>query len=84
MITDWFTRVQAPSLELPNGWFGRPYDNLHQLTWADATEHKLLLELDSQLLLILTDPGDVDLDSAELPITGCAQVVLDWQSLRAP
>jgi hypothetical protein len=79
MIIDWFTRVQAASLELPNGWFGRPYDNLHQLTWAGATEHKLLLELDHQLLLILTDPGDVDLDSAELRITSCAQVVLDWQ-----
>jgi hypothetical protein len=79
MITGWFTRVQTASLELPNGWFGRPYDNFHQLTWTGATEHKLLLELDSQLLLILTDPGDVDLHLAELRITGCAQVVLDWQ-----
>lgn len=79
VITDWFTRVRVASLVLPNGWFGRPYDNLHELTWAGATRHKLLVELDSQLLLILTDPGDVDFDSAELRITGCVQVVLDWQ-----
>jgi hypothetical protein len=79
MITGWFAQVQTASLELPGGWFGRPYDNLHRPTWTGHTRHKLLLELDGHVLLIITDPGDVELHPAELRITGCAHVVLDWQ-----
>ncbi len=78
-ITDWFARVKLASVELPRGWFGRPLDNLHQLTWSAARDHKILLELDKQLLLIITDPADADATDTELRIEGCAQVTLDWQ-----
>jgi len=78
-VVTWFGRVKLASLELPRGWFGRPYDNLHQLTWSSATQHKVLLELDRQLLLIITDPGSIKECDRELRIEGCAQVTLDWQ-----
>ena len=57
-VTAWFDTVGTAGLQLPNGWFGRPYDNRHELTWSQARPHKLLLELDAQLLLVLTDPGE--------------------------
>jgi hypothetical protein len=78
-VIKWFARVKLASLEMPKGWFGRPYDNLHQLTWWGATDHKLLLELDRQLLLVITDPSAVEVTDSELRINECAQVVLDWQ-----
>ncbi|NNN21675.1 MAG: hypothetical protein HKL80_06705 [Acidimicrobiales bacterium] len=78
-IATWFAKGKQPSLELPSGWFGRPYDNLHVLTWSAATEHKVLVELDGQLLLVITDPGTVVESETELIIKDCAQVVLDWQ-----
>ncbi len=78
-LVDWFGRVKLASLELPDGWFGRPYDNLHQLTWSAATSHKLLLELDHQLLLVITDPRGMDVNESEVRLNGCLQVTLDWQ-----
>ena len=79
VIIGWFAEAELASLELPGGWFGRPYDNLHQLTWSGATKHKLLLELDGQLFLVVTDPGDVEVNDREVRIENCAQVTLDWQ-----
>ncbi len=79
VIVDWFARIKLASVELPRGWFGRPFDNLHQLTWSAALDHKVLLELDRQLLLIITDPAEAELKDTELLIQGCAQVTLDWQ-----
>jgi hypothetical protein len=78
-VIDWLARVKLASLELPLGWFGRPEDNLRQLTWSGATEHKLLLEFDGQLMLIITDPGSVEVLEWELRVEDSAQVTLDWQ-----
>ena len=78
-IQRWFEGVKLASLELPDGWFGRPHDNLHQLTWAAATKHKVLLELDDQILVILTDPGKVETLPKQLRFHDCLQVTLDWQ-----
>ena len=78
-LRQWFSRVKLASLELPHGWFGRPYDNLHQLTWSAATTHKVLLELDHQILLILTDPGPAEITSDLARIKDCLHVTLDWQ-----
>jgi hypothetical protein len=52
---------------------------MHQLTWSAARPHKLLIELDQQLLLILTEPQGVAVSPTELRITGCAQVTFDYQ-----
>jgi hypothetical protein len=78
-VVAWFSSAKLASLELPDGWFGRPHDNLHQLTWSAATGHKVLLELDRQLLLVLTEPRAAESSKMELRILDCAQVVLDWQ-----
>ena len=79
IVVEWFSRARAASLELPKGWFGRPMDNLHQLTWSAALQHKVLLELDHQVLLIMTEPQRADASDTELRIDGSASVALDWQ-----
>ena len=79
IVIEWFQKTKVAGLELPRGWFGRPLGNLHQLTWPAAREHKLLWELDRQLLLVLTEPAEAKTTPAELVIAGCARVTLDWQ-----
>jgi hypothetical protein len=78
-VGEWFATAKLAGLELPNGWFGRPYGNLHQLTWAQARGDKLLLELDGQLHLLVTKPSIVETDRACLRIGYFEQAVFDWQ-----
>jgi hypothetical protein len=35
-VRRFFAEHEVASLQLPTGWFGRPYDNFHQLTRASA------------------------------------------------
>jgi len=62
----------------PDGELGRPGDNLYRLTYLVHRPHKVLLELDEQLLLILTEPLVGEVTAARLALT-CDQVTLDWQ-----
>ena len=79
VVERWFTVVRGGSLELPKGWFGRPYDINHELTWSEARAHYIILELDELHLLILTDPTNVDATEYELKIDGATGVVFVWQ-----
>ncbi len=54
LVEEWSQKNQQFGLELPNGWFGRPYDNIHGITWTEDRKFKLLVEIDEQLLLIFT------------------------------
>ncbi len=78
-IIQWYERVKAASMELPQGWFGRPHDTWLHLTWSAATTHKLLLEFNASVLLVITDPGPIAVLDAELRIGACRQVTLDPQ-----
>ena len=46
VVTRWFT-LHRGSLELPDGWFGRPYDNRHEMTSVHEGEGMLSLVLDN-------------------------------------
>ena len=78
-ISRWFQVTRVCHLVLPDGWFGRPYDNQHRLTHLQARPHKLLMELDEQLLLIFTEIATVRLEASELILTDFQQFVFDWQ-----
>ena len=78
-VRDWLDQVKQAGLELPRGWFGRPYDNQHEHSWSAVTSSKILLELDQQILVIITEPGEVLITAGQLRIAGCRQVCLDWQ-----
>jgi len=78
-LEEWFSSAKTASMELPDGWFGRPYDNMHQLTWAAARPEKLLLELDGQLYLILSRCV-IASASPEVLELHCDQAVFDWRT----
>ena len=80
-IEQFFASVMLASLELPDGWFGgRRGENLHELTCVCARSHRLLVELDGQLLLSISGTPLVTSENGEVVITGFDQLVFDWQS----
>jgi len=78
-VLAWFREAKVASLDLPDHSFGGPGRSLHQLTRAEAWNDRLLLELDKQLLLVLTAPGEPLVAQEELVFDKYDQLVFDWQ-----
>jgi hypothetical protein len=76
-VQDWFSRSGGAGLILPTGWFGRPHDNPHRLTWSAARGRTVLLELDDRLLLIVIDP-EIEADGADITLR-FERLEFDWQ-----
>ncbi len=73
-----FCRRHRPGLKLPDGWFGRPFDNQHVLTAAREADDGLLLELDGRLRMMLRGPVEVVVDPGRrLELTGFTS--LSWE-----
>ncbi|MES2397650.1 MAG: hypothetical protein V4549_16690 [Bacteroidota bacterium] len=53
-IENWKSKNKSFGIVLPSGWFGRPYDNFHHITWIADRKFKLLIEIDEQILLVFT------------------------------
>lgn len=62
---------------LPDGWFGRPYDNIHRLSFLAIRPLWLVLELDERLLLTIREPAAVQRRDSELVISGFTSCVFD-------
>jgi hypothetical protein len=65
-------------MEMPEGWFGRPHDNCHELTWSVVRDGKLFLELDGRLHFIMIDPAIVESGKHELSIS-MSLLTFDWR-----
>jgi hypothetical protein len=77
LIEEWFRATGGGGLVLPDGWFGRPYDNIHRLTFLAIRPLWLILELDERLLLTVRDPMSVRKTDAGLVISGFSYCVFD-------
>ena len=51
VVEQWFRDQWGGSLMLPDGWYGRPYDNQHSLTSVKESGDILVLILDQKLEL---------------------------------
>lgn len=51
MIVFWFRLYRGGSLLLPDGWYGRPMDSLHQLSSISWTKDTLAVVLDGAIRL---------------------------------
>ncbi|HEX8082572.1 MAG TPA: hypothetical protein VF557_20355 [Jatrophihabitans sp.] len=60
-VNAFFAEHEVASLRLPSGWFGRPFDNWHQLTDAATDGAGVLIRLDDRQVLTL----DADSVSSE-------------------
>lgn len=65
---------------LPNGWFGRPYDNIHQLTGLLEEEDVLSLSFDGgQLILNFEGIPQIAAAHDELVFTDFRSLQFDWK-----
>ena len=79
IIQRWFARTWGGGLILPDGWFGRPYDNIHRLTDLSESPGSLHIELDNQLSLTFSGDVRVNDNGNELLIEGYSQLSFDWK-----
>jgi hypothetical protein len=79
-VIAWFAVVKLAGLELPDGWFGRPYGDLYQLTSArlDDTD-RLVIELERQLQLSFANPRRVETTPEHLLIGDFETLDFDWR-----
>ena len=77
-VREFFRRVDHAGLVLPNGWFGRPYDNLLQLTRVEADETSLLIELDGQLILTFAGEPKLTASDRGLRLSRFVSLAWDW------
>jgi hypothetical protein len=54
ILRRWLAEFDGPSLFLPWGWYGRPYDNVHELTASLLTPGQVALQFDHSLLVVAT------------------------------
>ena len=50
-VSDFFAQWGFASMKLPSGWFGRPYDNCHELTSVTHTHEAIEIILDGMQVL---------------------------------
>ncbi len=85
MVTQFFNKVEVAGLKLPNGWFGRPYDNWHRLTDVHATEDEgMVIELDGQLQLQFLGQVRVKIDDNILQLSGFTDLNWNWTEYGSP
>ncbi len=77
-VRKFFAAVGFAGLILPSGWFGRPYDNLLELTRSEATEESLVLEFDGQLVLTFAGAPRLASTDEGLRLTGFTSLAWDW------
>ena len=56
-INSFFAEHEVASLRLPSGWFGRPHDNMHQLSEVAIEGDYVLVTLDGKQVLTLDAEG---------------------------
>ena len=79
-LVSWFAGRPAPYMRLPDGYFGgRAGESCHKLTFVAARPHKLLVELDEQVLLVFTECHAAVSEEFEFSISDFRQLTVDGQ-----
>lgn len=82
-IQDWFKAEWGGSLFLPDGWYGRPYDNQHALTSVEESGETLTIVLDRKLTLRFKSLKSVKAQKGELAFGPFENLRFDWESFGA-
>ena len=77
-VRDFFSTVGQAGLVLPNGWFGRPHDNLLLLTRSEASNGSVLLEFDAKDVLQLFGRLSVARTDRGLSLSGFDRLAWTW------
>ncbi len=77
-VREFFGTKGQAGLVLPNGWFGRPYDNLYELNWSGVVEDQLVLKLDNEHSLTLAGPTIATVKPDNLLLSRFQSAKWDW------
>ena len=77
-VQNWLRKTPVVSLELPDGWFGRPGDDIRGLTYLGWVSGWLLIKLDQEDLLVLREPISAKSSAREL-IINFSSCFFDWK-----
>lgn len=80
IIQQWFKDEWGGSIMLPDGWYGRPYDNHHRLTSIDESGDALTLVLDKKLTLQFKGLKSVEKRDRELVFGPFNSLIFEWES----
>jgi uncharacterized protein (TIGR00290 family) len=80
VIRSWFAKQKGGSLILPDGWYGRPYDNQHALTAVNESSGDLAICLDGRLALRFQGLKSVESTEEALIFSSFERLVFDWVS----
>lgn len=80
VVQQWFDEEQGGSLVLPDGWYGRPFDNQHALTSLVESELALTLVLDRKLTLRFVGLKSVEAKKGQLSFGPFEKLYFDWES----
>ena len=79
-VQQWFKDEWGGSLFLPDGWYGRPYDNQHALTSVEESGSALTIVLDRKLTLHFEGLKSVKAHKRELTFGPFEKLRFDWES----
>ena len=80
-VQQWFKDEWGGSLLLPDGWYGRPYDNQHALTSVEESGTTLIIVLDRKLMLRFDGLKSVKVHNRELVLGPFEKLRFDWERL---
>lgn len=67
-------------LVLPDGWFGRPYDNWLQYSWIDTNGDELRIQFAQDEIAILTGGIEVEVIENSLMVRGFLAAEWHWKA----
>ena len=80
VIKQWFEKEGGGSLFLPDGWYGRPYDGQHDLTYLSESDDNLVLTLSQKLNLHFSGLKSVKVKDRELIFGPFSKLRFEWKS----
>lgn len=83
IVQQWFKDEWGGSLLLPDGWYGRPYDNQHSLTAIEETGEMLTITLDRKLTLRFEGLKSVETRKLELVFGQFDKLSFAWEAFGA-
>jgi hypothetical protein len=83
-LRDWFEREGGAGLVLPDGWYGRPFDNVHTLVSVNHEANDLTIELERNLLLHFRGLRNLESRDHDLVFTDFDYLQFKWAGIGTP
>jgi hypothetical protein len=78
-------RIKSGTLRFWGDWFGKPYDNIHQIVGCTIEDHAAVIRFDRGERLRVWEPRDFKINGDEFYIADAATVRWEWPNYgRAP